>query len=519
MKFAFTAALIFVLSAVAATAQTALERGNGAEPETLDPQHATTAAEANILRDLYEGLVTFDAAGHLVPGVASDWTISDDRLTYTFSIRIDAIWSNGSPVATGDFIQTFQRLFDPETEAPAAPLFDAIRGADAVLAGEADPDTIGVYATDARTLIIELSEPDPAFLNLLALPAAMPLHRNFHIFPRIPAVTQPFNGAYRFDGFEPGVGLYLIKNDRFHDADNVAFDSINYRFYDRQRAIAAFANGELQIDNEVPLFSLSDLADQFGDAFHEAPFAGTFFLAANVGGVLANPNLRRAAALAIDRIGLADDVWHGAMIPTLAILPPGLADDVAPAEAALGPNIPADRQNEARALLAGAGYGADNPLTLTLAVSDGDQQAATAEAIVSDLAEVGIAVNVVTRSAAEHHRHLTGGRDFDLATVAWVGDTGHVAEFLALFEPGDLNVTGYDNPTFASLIAEADITADRTVRSALFFAADRRLMHDLPAIPLMHYASFNLVSPDLTGWEDNALDVHLSRWLAPAEEE
>ncbi len=516
MKLAFTAALLFILSAATATAQTVLERGNGADPVTLDPQRATTAAEANILRDLYEGLVTYDAAGNLIPGVASHWTVSHDRLTYTFSLRDDALWSNGSPVTAADFVQTFQRLFDPATEAPAAPLFEAISGAATVLAGTAQPDSIGVYATDARTLVIELAAPDPAFLNLLALPAALPLHRAFHVFPAIPAVTQPFNGAYRFDGFEPGVGLWLIKNERFHDADSIAYDSIHYRGYDRQRAVAAFADGEIQISNDVPLFALADLADQFGAALHESPFAGTFFLAANVGGVLADPDLRLAVALAIDRIALADDVWHGAMVPTLSLLPPGLTDESQPAEAALGPNVPANRQDEARSLLAAAGYVADTPLTLTLAVSDGDQQSATAQQLVTDLEAVGILVNVITRSAAEQHRHLTGDRDFDLATVAWIGDSGHVSEFLALFGAGDLNVTGYDDATFQSLIAEAAITADRTVRTALFAAADRRLMHDLPAIPLMHYASFNLVAPDLAGWQDNPLDVHLSRWLAPA---
>ncbi len=515
MKSALAAALIFLFSAVTATAQTVLERGNGVEPTTLDTQHATTAADANILRDLYEGLLTYDAAGNLIPGAANRWTISDDRLTYTFSIREDEMWSNGTPVLAADFVQTFQRLFAPETEAPAARLFLAVKGAAAALAGDADPNTVGVYATDARTLIIELDRPDPALLNLLALPAAMPLHRNFHAFPAIPRLTGPFNGPYRFDGYEPGEGVWLAKNEHYRDADALAYDSIHYVGYDRQRALAAFGVGEIAISNDVPLFTLADIADRYGDELRRAPYAGTYFLATNVDGVLAAPNLRRAVALAVDRIALAD-VWHGATIPTLAILPPGLTDEIAPTEAALGPNVPENRQNEARALLEAAGYGPDNPLTLTLAVSDDDLQLATAQSIANDLAAVGITANIVTRSAAEQHRHLTGDRDFDLAAVAWIGETGHVSEFLDLFAPGDLNVTGYDNPAFASLIDAAATTADRTVRTALYAAADRRLMHDLVAIPLMTYASFNLVSAGITGWEDNALDIHLSRWLAPA---
>jgi len=520
MKSALAAVLAFaaILTAGGAAAQSVLERGNGADPATLDPQRATTAAEANILRDLYEGLVTYDAAGGLIPGMAAEWTISDDRLTYTFALR-GVGWSNGTPVTAEDFIGALQRLVDPATAAPDAPLFAAIAGAEAIIAGRAEPGTLGVSSPDPFTLVIELARPEPLLLHLLARPSALPLHRNFRMVPEIPNASRPFNGPYLLDRFEPGGGLWLVRNESYYAAAQVAFETVVYRGYDRLRAFAAFTEGELQITNDLPLFAIAEIGEEFAAALRTAPYAGSVFLAANVGGVFADPALRMAVALSIDRIRLSEEIWLGAMIPTLSLLPPGLADHVGEAGAALGPNDAEQRRADARALLAAAGRGPDSPLELRIAISDSELQRQSAAAIVDDLAAIGIVAVVIERPAAEHQRALTGARDFDLALVGWLGTVGHVAEFLTLFQPGDLNLTGFDDPTFQSLVAEAEITADRTVRAALYAAADRRLMAALPAIPLMHFASYNLVAPELTGWVDNVIDVHLSRWLGLAEAE
>jgi oligopeptide transport system substrate-binding protein len=518
MKSAIAAVLTFAAMAAAsiAHAQPVLERGNGADPTTLDPQRAITAAEASILRDLYEGLVTYDAGGGLIPGMAADWSISEDRLTYTFMLR-GVGWSNGTPVTAEDFIRALQRLVDPETGAPDAPMFAAIAGAEAIIAGRADPATLGVRAEDPFTLVIELSRPEPLLLHLLARPSAMPLHRAFRTVPDIPEATRPFNGAYLLDRYEPGVGLWMVRNDSHYAADDVVIETVVYRGYDRQRARSAFEAGELHINNDLPVFSIEALAEAESDALRAVPFAGSFFLAANVDSVLADASVRLAVALAIDRLRLSEDIWLAAMIPTLSVLPSGLADHVGVAEAALGANEPARRREEARALLAAAGHGDDDPLELVLAISEGELQRQTAAAIADDLAAIGVTLTIIERPAVEHQQAVTGRRDFDLATVGWFGAVGHASEFLRLFVPGDIAVTGFDDVQLRSLLDEAAVTADATARSALYAAADRRLMATLPAIPLMHFESFNLVAPELTGWVDNVVDVHLSRWLGFAD--
>ena len=107
---AFLAALVLVSSA---SAEMVYHRGNTGEPESLDPAKASLTFEANILFDLFEGLVMPDALANVTPGAAESWTISGDQTVYTFTLRKDAVWSNGDPVTADDFVYSFRRLVDP----------------------------------------------------------------------------------------------------------------------------------------------------------------------------------------------------------------------------------------------------------------------------------------------------------------------------------------------------------------------------------------------------------------------
>src|SRR6476469_6093479 len=113
-------AAALALSSLTASAEMVWNRGNSGDPETLDPHKTSTSAEANILRDLFEGLVMQDANANLIPGVAESWTISPDGTVYTFKLRADAVWSNGDPVTADDFVYSFRRMQDPATAAEYA---------------------------------------------------------------------------------------------------------------------------------------------------------------------------------------------------------------------------------------------------------------------------------------------------------------------------------------------------------------------------------------------------------------
>ena len=150
-----------------AFAEVVYNRGSAAEPETVDPHKTSTVYEAHVLRDLFEGLVMQDSKAGLIPGAAESWTISDDGKTYTFKLRADAVWSDGSPVTAEDFVYSFRRLEDPATGAEYASMLYPITNAEEVNTGKAKPEDIGVKAVDEHTLEISLKAPTPYFLEML----------------------------------------------------------------------------------------------------------------------------------------------------------------------------------------------------------------------------------------------------------------------------------------------------------------------------------------------------------------
>src|SRR5882724_11551431 len=154
-----------------------LHRGTGYEVGDLDPQLATNIAEADICSALFEGLVAEDPVDlHPVPGVAERWEVSPDRLTYTFHLRGDARWSNGTAVTARDFVDAWRRILTPSFGAGNADLLYVVQGAEAYHKGiTKDFTQVGVSATDARTLRVTLENPAPYFLSLLSHPAWAPV--------------------------------------------------------------------------------------------------------------------------------------------------------------------------------------------------------------------------------------------------------------------------------------------------------------------------------------------------------
>ncbi len=155
---------------------TTLRRGNGPEPDSLDPQLARTDAAFNILRDLFEGLTAVGPDGAAVPAAAESWTVSPDGREYRFALRKGLAWSNGDPLVAADYVAGMRRLVDPRTASPYAQFIGPVLHADAIARGERRPEELGVVALDARTLVVRLAAPAPYLVGLLAQPPTFPVH-------------------------------------------------------------------------------------------------------------------------------------------------------------------------------------------------------------------------------------------------------------------------------------------------------------------------------------------------------
>jgi oligopeptide transport system substrate-binding protein len=508
-------------SAQPASAQAIYHRGNSADPETLDPHKTSTVYEAHILRDLFEGLVIHNGQGEIVPGAAESWTTSKDSTVHTFKLRADAKWSNGEPVTASDFVFAWRRIMDPQTGAKYAKILFAIKNAEAVNKGKAKPEDMGVKAIDATTLEVTLERPTPYFLELLSHQTALPLNEaavtkfgtNF-----VKPENWVSNGPYVLRDFVPGSLIRTVKNPSFHDAANVAINEV--RFYptkDTAAAIRRFEAGELHSNDDLPADQIQALTKKFGDQIKLAPYLGTYYLAVNTTKPpFDDVRVRQALSMAIDREFLAEQIWGRTMVPAYAFVPPGIGNYGEPAYADYKETPAEEREEQAKVLLAEAGFGPDKPLKVEIRFNMTDNNRATVVAIAEQWKKIGIETTQIHTDAKTHFAHLRDGGDFDVARAGWIGDYSDPQNFLFLLESDavGLNYARYKNLDYDDLMRKAATETDAEERTKVLFAAETIFMRDLPYIPVLYYGSKNIVSRKLKGWSTNLKDVHPTRFLS-----
>ncbi|HWY65186.1 MAG TPA: ABC transporter substrate-binding protein, partial [Rhizomicrobium sp.] len=234
---------LLVLAGVAAQAETVLNRGNGAEPDSLDPAFAGTSMETNILGDMMVGLTTLDPAARPIPGIAEHWETSADGLSWTFHLR-KARWSDGKPVTAENFVFAWRRLVDPKTAARNADLLWVVQNARAITAGSKPVTALGVTAPNPSLLKVQLQYPAPYLPELLTLPAALPLPLN----PSFKPGAAVSDGPYLLKAWQPNDHVTLARNPAFYDAAAVKIDTVNYfPTADSQAALKRLRAGELDM--------------------------------------------------------------------------------------------------------------------------------------------------------------------------------------------------------------------------------------------------------------------------------
>lgn len=511
---------ILVMTAGGAFAEMVLNRGNNGDPESLDPHKTSTVTEANILRDLFNGLVAQDAKAELVPGAAESWTVSEDGLTYTFKLREGAVWSDGSPVTADDFVFAWQRVVSPDTAAEYAYMLTPIVNAEAITAGTKKPEELGVKAIDASTFEVKLNATTPYFLEMLTHQATYPVSRaNVEKFGA--DFTKPgnmvSNGPYTLTAFTPNDHITLTKSATFYDAANVKIDTVNfYPTEDRSAAIKRFEAGELDMNDDFPTEQLADMKVKFGDQVKIGPYLGTYYYAFKTDKApWDNPVLRQAISMAIDRDYLAEEVWQNTMIPAYSFVPPGITNFTAsPTDYADMSQL--DREDKARGILEGLGYTVDKPLKMEIRFNTSENHTNTAVAIQEQLKPLGIEVSMINTDGATHYGYLESKGDFDIARAAWIADYKDPENFLALCKTGAGNNYGqYSNAEYDGLLAEAAATADPATRMGILQKAEQKgVAEDLCVVPLLFYSYHSVVSDSVKGWEPNVMDIHPTRFMS-----
>ncbi|MDO5605525.1 MAG: peptide ABC transporter substrate-binding protein [Paracoccus sp. (in: a-proteobacteria)] len=504
-----------------ASAEVTISRGNDTDPATLDHHKTSTVAESRVLKDLYEGLVIQDAEAHVVPGAAESWTISEDGLTYTFILRENGKWSNGDPVTAQDFEFAFRRIMTPATAAGYASVLFAIVNAEDVTKGDKQPEELGVRAIDERTFEITLRQPTPYFLELLTHQTGLPLHQasveaNGDQFTR--AGNLVTNGAYMLESFVPNDKMVMRKNPNFYDVESVQIDVVNWiPFEDRSACMRRFEAKEVQICSEVAAEQMDYVKANLDDQFRLAPYLGVYYLPVKGadGGPLKDPRVRKAISLVIDREFIAEQVWRGTMLPGYSLLPPGIANYVEnPPELDFKDKDVLDREDEAKALLAEAGI-AEGSLTVQLNYNTSENNRNTMAAIADQLGAIGIGATLNEMEGSSYFNYMREDGAFDLARAGWIGDYNDPQNFLMLAETGvSFNYARWSDPAYDALMKKAEVTLDLDERAQVLAEAETLFLEAEPFIPIMYYSSTNLVADNVQGFEDNIMNVHMTRFLS-----
>jgi ABC-type oligopeptide transport system substrate-binding subunit len=491
-----------------------LRRGNGPEPDSLDPQRARTDSAANILRDAYEGLASLDAEARPVPGAAGSWQVSADGRRYTFTLRATARWSNGAPLEAADFVAAWRRLVDPATGSQYANVLTPVVNAAAIIAGRASPATLGVTATDPHTLVVELEAPTPYFPGLVTHWSTFPAYRGSA--PAAPGATVS-NGAYVPVAWVVGAGVTLARNPYYWNARATHIARVEYvHIADANDEYARYRAGALDATYVVPQQPLARLVAAHGAELHRGPQLGVYYYGFNLRRrpFASGAGLRQALAETVDRDRLVAQVTGLGELPATAWVPPGVAGYGAQ-RFAWADRPYAERVAEARRLYAAAGYSAARPLVLDLSYPSG----ATHE-------RIALAVAAMWKEALGVELHLHGQEfkslldainrgDVELFSSSWVGDYNDAWTFLQLLEGSfGINLTHYRSAAYDAALAAAAATPDPAVRRERLEAAERIALADAPLIPLYFYVNKHLVAPRVAGWHDNVMNVVYTKDLA-----
>jgi oligopeptide transport system substrate-binding protein len=499
-------------------------RGELGDPGSLDLHKATTLIESNILDELFEGLVTLDARGEIIPGTAVSWTVDPSGTVYVFKLRGDAKWSNGDKVVPEDFVFAFRRLMAPRTGAPYANVLYTLKNAERINKGELPVEALGARAADETTLEIALEHPAPYFISQLAHMTAKPLHRK-----SIEAFGSDFvrpahmvtNGPFMLREFTPNDRLVLVKNPYYYDAVHVALDEeIFYSLEDRAAALRRFMAGEIQSYDDVPVEQIGFVRSHLAEAFKVSPNLASYFYAFDTRHKpFDDRRVRQALSMAIDREFLAESIWGGTMDPGYSFVPPGIASYGAPATVAWKNIDLYEREDEAKRLLAEAGFGpGGQKLEVEIRFNNSENHRATAVAIADMWKVLGVETRLLAADATTHYAFLREKPPFDVARSGWFADYTDAQNFLFLGQSDNqaLNVASFKNEAFDRLMREAQVEGSPDRRRAILHEAEALLLDEQPDLVLLTYKSRNLVSAKLKGWEENVRDNHPGRYVSIA---
>ena len=519
------------------------------EPQSIDPALNSAVDGAIMINHMFEGLMKWKDSG--VEANGSDGTATnaeltygqaesyekvenaDGTVTYTFTLRDDAKWSDGKPVTAGDFVYSWQRLVNPETAADYNYMIDCVVNANEIMAGEMDPSELAVSAPDDRTFVVTIAAELPYFTELCAFPATFPVRQDI-----IEAKGDQWtfdtacyigNGAYKMTEWEHNSKIVMEPSETYYDVANLGPDKITFKLMDDQNAmLSGFRSGELDFIEEAPQAELAGLIAS--GEMKIVDYIGTYYVCYQTQKApFDDPRVRKAFTLAIDRTYIVEQVTQSGQVEASGFVPAGIYD----AAGASGADFrttggdyyaatDADYEancEEARRLLAEAGYpnGEGFPVVEYL-YNTSEAHKAVGEALQYMWEEeLGVTVTLNNQEWATFLQTRKNG-DYSIARNGWIADYNDPMTFLDMWVTGGGNNDAqYSNPKYDELIAAAKLSTDPAERMSLMHQAEDILMGEDGVLgPIYFYTQHYMISDRIDGMFYTPLGYFFFLYAQPA---
>ncbi len=502
-----------------------LHLGNGAEPSDLDPHTVSGVPEHVIIKALFEGLVMADPKDlKPEPGVAEKWEVSPDGKTYTFFLRDNALWSNGDPITSADFIRSYERILNPKMASPYATMLHVMVNAKEYNEGTLKEfSQVGVHALSDKKLQIQLRSPVAFFLGMLKHYSWFPVHtktidKHGKRYDKGNRWTRPenivSNGPFVLKEWRTNEKIIVAKSEKYWDNNRVRLKEIHFYPIESEEAEElAFRAGQLHVTYGVPL-SKVDGYRTTGSTLRLEPYYGTYFYRVNLD-PKKNPNValkdarvRRALSMALNRESLIKNVTRSVHTPAYSYVPPGPVGYLPKDKLKYDPEA-------ARKLLVEAGFpGGKGVGKISIQTNVSDVHKPLAEAIQQMWKkELGIESEIVTQ---EWKVYMDAQRNLDyvLSRSAWIADYMDPNSFLEIFRTGNgNNSTGWSNAEYDKLIEESWAQNNAVARLESLKKAEALLLQEGPVIPIFFYVRDYLITSSVKGWSPNVLDDHPFKYV------
>ncbi|MDX6910218.1 ABC transporter substrate-binding protein [Hafnia paralvei] len=490
------------------------------EPASLDPAKVVGLPEAQVARDLFEGLVNQGADGKPEPGVAQSWQTVDNK-RYVFKLRENAKWSNGEPVTAYDFVYSWQRLVDPKTLSPFAwfAQMAGIANADGIISGKVPVQKLGVAAPDSQTLVVQLNKPVPFFVNLLA---------NFSLFPVPQKTIEKYgndwtkpenvvgNGAFAMQERVVNEKIVLKPNPYYWDHKNTVLTKVTFIPINQESAATKrYLADDIDITESFPKNMYKKLMKDIPGQVYTPDQLGTYYYAFNTQKAPLNDvRVRRALSYAIDRQIIAEKVLGTGEKPAYHFTPDVTAG-FEPVPLAMQKMTQAERNKQAKEWLKEAGYGPKKPLKLTLLYNTSENHQKIAIAVASMWKKsLGAQVKLTNQEWKTYIDSRNTGK-FDVVRASWVGDYNEASTFLSLLTSTHSgNIAKFNSLGYDKLLKMASEETDAAKRNADYVQAEQIIAEQAPIAPIYQYTNGRLIKPWVKGYPiTNPEDVAYSQTM------